>query len=213
MKDSPGLHLKTYILILFMVLFAPLGNVLLSKGMKAIGSARNWGPGDIFHILLGIITSGCIWLGLACLLTFFFSYLFVLTWAYYSYVTPASAFYYFDVDLHVGDDAGFLVAFGNGLHRKREFRSSGDCLELRGRRRWRHVVLARTHQPAALARRSDRLCRGNDRLAQQALGHALNFRCLGVLRGHLRRLPNLGRRAEALVDLVSNRQANMNVPT
>src|SRR2546427_9624939 len=29
MKDSPGLHRKTYILILFMVLFAPIGNVLL----------------------------------------------------------------------------------------------------------------------------------------------------------------------------------------
>jgi drug/metabolite transporter (DMT)-like permease len=94
MKDSPGLHLKTYILILFMVLFAPLGNVLLSKGMKAIGSARNWVAGDILHILLGIITSGYIWLGIACLLTFFVAYMVVLTWADYSYVQPASAFSY-----------------------------------------------------------------------------------------------------------------------
>ena len=94
MKDSPGLHLKTYILILFMVLFAPLGNVLLSKGMKAIGSARNWAAGDILHILLGIITSGYIWLGIACLLGFFVAYMVVLTWADYSYVQPASAFSY-----------------------------------------------------------------------------------------------------------------------
>src|SRR5260370_5104258 len=94
MKDSPGLHLNTYILILFMVLIGPLGNVLVSKGMKAIGSARNWGPGDIFHILLGIITSGCIWLGIACLLAFFVAYMVVLTWADYSYVQPASAFSY-----------------------------------------------------------------------------------------------------------------------
>src|ERR1700737_636843 len=94
MKDSPGLHLKTYILILFMVLFAPLGNVLLSKGMKAIGSARNWAAGDILHFLLGIITSGSIWLGIARLLTFFVAYMVVLTWADYSYVQPASAFSY-----------------------------------------------------------------------------------------------------------------------
>jgi drug/metabolite transporter (DMT)-like permease len=94
MKDSPGLHLKTYILILFMVLFAPLGNVLLSKGMKAIGSARNWAPGDILHILLGIIISGYIWLGIACLLAFFVAYMVVLTWADYSYVQPASSFSY-----------------------------------------------------------------------------------------------------------------------
>ncbi len=58
MKDSPGLHLKTYGLIFFIVLFAPLGNVLLSKGMKGVGSAKNWVPGDIFHILASIITSG-----------------------------------------------------------------------------------------------------------------------------------------------------------
>jgi len=65
MKDSPGLHLKTYILILFIVLFAPLGNVLLSKGMKRVGSAKNWALGDLFHILVSIVTSGYIWLGIA----------------------------------------------------------------------------------------------------------------------------------------------------
>src|SRR6266403_981892 len=71
MKDSPGLHLKTYILIFFIVLFAPLGNVLLSKGMKGVGSAKNWEWGDLFHVLVSVITSGYIWLGVACLLAFF----------------------------------------------------------------------------------------------------------------------------------------------
>jgi drug/metabolite transporter (DMT)-like permease len=94
MKDSHGLHLKTYLLILFMVLFAPLGNVLLSKGMKGIGSAKNWAPADVFHILVKILTSGYIWLGIACLLAFFVAYMLVLTWADYSYVQPASAFSY-----------------------------------------------------------------------------------------------------------------------
>ena len=94
MKDSPGLHLKTYVLLLFMVLFAPLGNVLLSKGMKGIGSAKNWAAADLFHILLKILTSGYIWLGIACLLAFFVAYMLVLTWADYSYVQPASAFSY-----------------------------------------------------------------------------------------------------------------------
>jgi drug/metabolite transporter (DMT)-like permease len=94
MKDSPGLHFKTYLLLLFMVLFAPLGNVLLSKGMKGIGSAENWAAADIFPILLKILTSGYIWLGIACLLAFFVAYMLVLTWADYSYVQPASAFSY-----------------------------------------------------------------------------------------------------------------------
>ncbi len=94
MKDSAGLHLKTYLLILFMVLFAPLGNVLLSKGMKDVGSAKNWALADTFHIFIRIITSGYIWLGIACLLTFFVAYMLILTWADYSYVQPASAFSY-----------------------------------------------------------------------------------------------------------------------
>jgi len=94
MKDSPILHLKTYILILFMVLFAPLGNVLLGKGMKGIGSAKDWAPADISHIFVSIITSGYIWLGIACLLAFFIAYMLVLTWADYSYVQPASSFSY-----------------------------------------------------------------------------------------------------------------------
>src|SRR5260370_3287278 len=94
MKDSPVVHLKTYVFILLIVLFAPLGNVLLSKGMKGVGSAKNWVPGDIFHILASIVTSGYIWLGIACLLTFFVAYMLVLTWADYSYVQPASSFSY-----------------------------------------------------------------------------------------------------------------------
>jgi drug/metabolite transporter (DMT)-like permease len=94
MKHSPGLHLKTSLFILFMISFAPLGNVLLSKGMKGIGSAQNWAPGDLLPILLKILSSGYIWLGIACLLTFFVAYMLVLTWADYSYVQPASAFSY-----------------------------------------------------------------------------------------------------------------------
>jgi len=43
-NDSSGLHFKTGLFILLMVMFAPLGNVLLSKGMKRIGSAKTWGP-------------------------------------------------------------------------------------------------------------------------------------------------------------------------
>lgn len=94
MKDSPGLHLKTYILIFLIVLFAPLGNVLLGKGMKGIVSAKDWAPGNFFQVFVSIITSVYIWMGIGCLLAFFVSYMLVLTWADYSYVQPASSFSY-----------------------------------------------------------------------------------------------------------------------
>ena len=94
MKDSSPLHLKTYLFLFFIVVFAPLGNVLLGKGMQDIGSARNWSLGDLLPVLLHILSSAYIWLGIACLLAFFISYMLVLTWADYSYVQPAFSFSY-----------------------------------------------------------------------------------------------------------------------
>jgi drug/metabolite transporter (DMT)-like permease len=94
MKSSAGLHLKTYSLILIMVLFGPLGDVLLSKGMKDIGAIPNWSPAELAHLFLAVFSSGMIWLGIASLLGFFVAYTLVLSWADYSYVQPASAFAY-----------------------------------------------------------------------------------------------------------------------
>lgn len=93
-RPSTNLHFKTLPLILLIVLFAPLGNVLLSKGMKGVGSAENWALADLLTIFVRVITSGYIWIGVACLLTFFVAYMLVLTWADYSYVQPASSFSY-----------------------------------------------------------------------------------------------------------------------
>jgi drug/metabolite transporter (DMT)-like permease len=94
MNEAPGLHLKTFLLILMIVVFAPLGNVLLGKGMKSVGPATRWAPADLWNVFVRICSSGYIWLGVASLLTFFVAYMLVLTWADYSYVQPASSFSY-----------------------------------------------------------------------------------------------------------------------
>jgi uncharacterized membrane protein len=94
MTDSPGLHFKTFLLLLMIVVFAPLGNVLLGKGMKTVGPATHWTLADLWGVFLHICSSGYIWLGVASLMTFFVAYMLVLTWADYSYVQPASSFSY-----------------------------------------------------------------------------------------------------------------------
>jgi drug/metabolite transporter (DMT)-like permease len=94
MKDSPVRHLKTYVFLAFVILFAPLGNVLLSKGMKNIGAVKEWTPGGVLQILASILSSGYIWMGIGCLLAMFVAYMVLLTWADYSYVQPASSFSY-----------------------------------------------------------------------------------------------------------------------
>jgi len=77
MKSSAGLRFKTYLLILVMVIFGPLGDVLLSKGMKGIAAVRSWAPADLFHFFVRAFTSGIVWLGFGLLLMFFFALTFL----------------------------------------------------------------------------------------------------------------------------------------
>jgi uncharacterized membrane protein len=94
MKSSSSLHFKTYLLILIMVIFGPLGNVLLGRGMKRIGAASMGTPAELIDLLARVLRSGTIWLGIGSLITFFVAYMLVLSWADYSYVQPASAVAY-----------------------------------------------------------------------------------------------------------------------
>ena len=91
---SHRLHLKTFAMILIMVLAGPVGNVLLSKGMKAIGKITPASLTDIGPLFIRVFTNGTIWLGIAFLITFFVAYMLVLSWADYSYVQPASSVAY-----------------------------------------------------------------------------------------------------------------------
>ena len=96
MTSHRRLHLKTYLLILIMIIAGPLGNLMLGKGMKNIGkiTTKISSPGQFVHVFSRILSSGTIWLGIASLLTFFVAYMLVLSWADYSYVQPASAIAY-----------------------------------------------------------------------------------------------------------------------
>ena len=91
MKSADGLHLKTSILILIMIAVAPIGDVLLRKGMAQIGAIPGWTPGALFRFFFRAFTSETIWAGIGLLLAFFIAYLLVLSWADYSYVQPASS--------------------------------------------------------------------------------------------------------------------------
>jgi drug/metabolite transporter (DMT)-like permease len=94
MKSSVGLYFKTYFLIFLMVVFGPLGNVLLGKGMKRIGAVSIGTPAGMPDVLTHVLRSGTIWLGIGSLMTFFVAYMLVLSWADYSYVQPASSVAY-----------------------------------------------------------------------------------------------------------------------
>jgi len=94
MTSHKALHFKTYLLILLMVTFGPLGNLLLGKGMKQLGAMEAWTPADIARFVGMVLHSGVVWLGIGSLIAFFVAYSLVLSWADYSYVQPASAIAY-----------------------------------------------------------------------------------------------------------------------
>jgi len=99
MKLPANLHLKTFILIFLMALFGPVGDVILSKGMRSIGPLASWAPAAMFDFFFRAFTSGMVWLGIFSLIAFFVSYTLVLSWADYTFVQPASSFAYVVVAL------------------------------------------------------------------------------------------------------------------
>ena len=95
MTHTRRLQLKTIPLILISIVLGPLGNVFLGKGMKSMGSVTATTLRDLLPLAARVLTSGYIWLGIACLLTFFIVHMLLLTWADYSYVQPATSLSYF----------------------------------------------------------------------------------------------------------------------
>lgn len=91
MSLSRRLRLKTYIMILLMIFFGAIGDVLLGKGMKETGGVALTSIKSIYDGLALGFENHFVWLGMISLIIFFVCYLLVLSWADYSFVSPASA--------------------------------------------------------------------------------------------------------------------------
>lgn len=94
MAESKSRRGKTLFLVGLMVTFGSLGDVLLGRGMKQIGDPQSWAPRAAFGFFVRAFESGTIWMGIALLLLFLVSYMLALSWADFSYVSPASAIGY-----------------------------------------------------------------------------------------------------------------------
>jgi drug/metabolite transporter (DMT)-like permease len=86
-------------LILVSIILGPLGNVFLGKAMKGIGPVTSARILDLVPMTSRVLTSGYIWLGIACLLGFFIVHMLLLTWADYSYVQPATSLSYLSISI------------------------------------------------------------------------------------------------------------------
>ena len=94
-----SLRRKTYVLLAARVLFNAFGDISLSRGMKNLGAVSFSSPSILWVTFLHVISNGMIWLGIGCMLAFFFCHLLLFSWADYSYVMPTTAANYVVVPL------------------------------------------------------------------------------------------------------------------
>jgi drug/metabolite transporter (DMT)-like permease len=94
MSSSRTLHLKTYILLFLLVSAGSIGNTILDKGMKDIGTVDVFTRAGFVGGALHIVTSGTMWVGIVCMLLFMIFHMLVLSWADYSFVMPFTAVSY-----------------------------------------------------------------------------------------------------------------------
>lgn len=84
------MNLRKYLVLAGVALFSAIGDSLLSRGMKEVGSI------SLSHLprLMLVITDPWVALGILFLLTFFSCYMVALSWADLTYVLPASSLGY-----------------------------------------------------------------------------------------------------------------------
>ncbi len=84
------MNLRKYLVLAGVSIFAPVGDSLLSYGMKQVGNISLRHPSQ----LLLAITNPWVGIGIVLLLGFFASYMTALSWADLTYVLPASSLGY-----------------------------------------------------------------------------------------------------------------------
>src|SRR5689334_2240994 len=92
--------MKTAAVLIIAIVAQAVGDVFLTRGMKAIASPELSGSGfseyvsQIFHVALQAMQSPMVWGGTLLLIVFFVLYSAALSWADLSFVLPATAFGY-----------------------------------------------------------------------------------------------------------------------
>ncbi|MDR3675718.1 MAG: hypothetical protein P4N24_09525 [Acidobacteriota bacterium] len=90
MTPPKTFKLKTFIMVVLLVLLSSAGNLFFSIGMKRIGALQGLTLAAMRSDFVAIFSSAWIWLGIVSMLLFLASMMLVLSWADFSYVLPAT---------------------------------------------------------------------------------------------------------------------------
>jgi drug/metabolite transporter (DMT)-like permease len=83
--------LKTAFVLALMVFTGPVGDILISKGMKQVGEVTSPRPAELWRTVMRAARNPYVIAGVLCLAVYFLSFTIVLTWADVSQVVPISA--------------------------------------------------------------------------------------------------------------------------
>ena len=86
--------MKTWLMVLLVVLSDSAGNVFVTKGMKEVGEVTSYSPRNLIRVAKQALTNLMMGLGILCMAVAFFSFLALLSWADLSFVLPATALGY-----------------------------------------------------------------------------------------------------------------------
>src|SRR5262245_61094783 len=104
MRASNRLSARNAMLLALTVVLGAVGDLMLSSGMKTVGSVDPDSPAGLARSFVRVVTTAEIWLGIASLLLMFVCSLVLLSDVDFSYAQPASAIGYALVAL-----LGYLV--------------------------------------------------------------------------------------------------------
>jgi uncharacterized membrane protein len=91
--------LKTRVCLLIIIFSNAAGNVLLSLGMRQVGSAASYSPLELAWSALRAAANLYVLAGVGLLLVFFAAHMIVLSWADLSYVLPVTSVGYILVSI------------------------------------------------------------------------------------------------------------------
>jgi len=83
--------LKTRVCLLIIIVANALGNVLLSYGMRQVGSIASYSPLALVRSSLRAASNPYVLTGVGFLIVFFVAHMIVLSWADLSYVLPMTS--------------------------------------------------------------------------------------------------------------------------
>ncbi len=91
---SRRVKIKTAVFLAVTVSTGPLGDVFLREGMKRADPPVQWNPAILIELSRIILTSPYVWLGIGSRLVSALAFMCMLSWADYSFVSPASSVNY-----------------------------------------------------------------------------------------------------------------------